>query len=118
MRGNLLHPRKQFVQIIIAAVADIPRQGVIYFGAVVLQLGCQNSRYGQRGVAVGGAHADAPVLRHVYTARADVVERVHHFHRLRVSDLSIDHAGMRLAEGGEMAFIRLGAAEELVFAAA
>ena len=37
--ADLLHPGKQFVQVIIAAVADIPRQGVVDGLAVVLQFG-------------------------------------------------------------------------------
>ena len=37
--ADLLHPGKQFVQVVIAAVSDIPRQGVIDGVAVVLQLG-------------------------------------------------------------------------------
>ena len=37
--ADLFHPGKQFVQVIIAAVFDIPRQGVVDGLAVVLQFG-------------------------------------------------------------------------------
>ena len=68
-----------------------------------------------RGVAVFGADADAPVLRHGFFA--DVGERVHFFHRHPAGAARAFDRAVCRAVGGEVARILVGVAKELVFAA-
>ena len=84
--------------------------------STVLPLACEDDGDGVRGVAVGGANADAPVLRCGFVA--DVVQRVHLFDGRRICHAGASDAAVCLAVGGEVPLIFACAAEELVFAAA
>ena len=107
---DVIHPGEEFVQVVVAAVRYLPRHGEIHGFAAVGQFACEDDGDGVRGVAVGGANADAPVLRRGFIA--DVVQRVHLFDGHRICHAGAGDAAVCLAVGGEVPLIFAGAAEE------
>ena len=113
---DVIHPGEEFVQVVVAAVRYLPRHGENHGFSAISQFACEDDSDGVRGVAVGGANADAPVLGHGFVA--DVVQRVHLFDGRRICHAGAGDAAVCLAVGGEVPLIFACAAGELVFAAA
>ena len=112
-RTHVLHPRKQLVQIVIAAVSHAPGQGVIHVFALSLQFEREQLRDGQRGVAVVFADADAVVLR---AAASDEIHSVHDADGGCVCRLRAGYGAVLRAERGEVFGLGLRVAEQVVFA--
>ena len=112
-RTHVLHPRKQLVQIVIAAVSLSPGKGVIHVFAVRLQFEGEQLRDGQRGVAVVFADTDAVVLR---AAALDEIHGIHDADGGWVCRLRAWHGAVSRAKCGEVFGLGLRVAEQVVLA--